>query len=150
MIPDYDEFGDEEFIAANKQYFDKYIDRRVQGYSDQNSFMHVFGASYWQGHQQGFARIRAIEASEYFKREFNIKVAALKPHQIWSPNTAVHELLQLVRGDDVKHSVKLNAAKELNILMGIIVVDENGKTKAGRSLDDFYKQFDSDSAKSAA
>lgn len=133
-----DEFADEEFIALNQPHFDKYVEMRVHGHSAQTSFMRIFGAAHWPGPQQGHVRLDAIESTEYFKNQFAKRLEEVKIHELWDTKKSLHELLNLVRGDYIKDATRLAAAKELNVLVGITIVDENGKTKAGRSLADFY------------
>ncbi len=146
-----DEFADPEFIELNKTFFDKYIALRVQGHSAHTAFLRVFGQDHWPDTQRGHARLEAIESTDYFNKHFDAALAEIKVSDLWNPKRALNELLCVVRGPYVKDSTKLNAIKELNIMVGIVIVDENGKTKAGRSLSDFYDSVDAaDGTKPAA
>lgn len=134
-----DDFATPEFIEDNKSFYDKYIALRVQGYDPRTAFLRVFGAEHMpDGAQAIDRRLEGIEATNYFNTHFNAALEATPVSQMWHPKRALNELLCVVRGPYVKDSTKLNAIKELNIMVGIVIVDENGKTKAGRSLSDFY------------
>ena len=138
-----DQFADPEFIELNKSFYDKYIALRVQGHSAHVSFLRVFGKDHWpDSGQQGHARLEAIESTEYFNTHFDAALEKISVKDMWNPKRALNELLCVVRGPYVKDSTKLNAIKELNIMVGIVIVDENGKTKAGRTLADFYDSVD--------
>lgn len=138
MRPILDAFATPEFIEDNQYFYDKYIALRVQGYDSHSAFLRVFGAEHWPDSQQGHARLVAIESTDYFNTHFDKALESIDVSKMWNPKRALNELLCVVRGPYVKDATKLNAIKELNIMVGIVIVDEHGKTKAGRSLDDFY------------
>lgn len=138
-----DEFADPEFIELNKSFFDKYIALRVQGTDSRTAFIRVFGIDHLPQEAQGIhRRLEGIESTDYFNTHFDAALEATPVAKLWNPKRSLNELLCLVKGPLVKDSVKLNAVKELNIMVGIVIVDENGKTKAGRSLADFYDSVD--------
>lgn len=147
-----DDFADPEFIELNKSFYDKYIALRVQGHDARTAFLRVFGKEHMPDGAQAIDwRLEGIESSEYFNKHFDAALEATPVVKMWNPKRALNELLCVVRGPYVKDSTKLNAIKELNIMVGIVIVDENGKTKAGRSLSDFYDGVDGvDPSKSAA
>jgi hypothetical protein len=60
--------------------------------------------------------------------------------KLWNPGMSAHSLVSLVKSDETKDNVRLSAIKELNVIFGITVVDENGRTRAIRKLDDFYRE----------
>jgi hypothetical protein len=84
------------------------------------------------------ARIYSIEMNPYYKREFKAVLEATPVGEMWNPKVAVHELLSMVRDRFAKESARMSAIKELNVIANITIVDESGKTKAGRNLADFY------------
>lgn len=133
-----DEFAEPKFIELNRPYFDRYVDMRVRGYSSHQAFLRVFGPDNWPDQMRGYSRLEAIESTDYYQERFELILKAIPYAELWNTKTAINQLLCTVRNQMAKDSVRLNAAKELNILCGIVVVDENGKTKAGRSLEDFY------------
>lgn len=150
MQPPIDEFATAEFIEDNKSFYDDYIDLRVQGFDPYSAFIRVFGMEHWpeQAHR-GQARLNAIESTRYFNETFDAKLEKIKVTDLWNPKRSLNELLCVVRGPYVKDATKLNAIKELNVMVGIVIIDENGKTKAGRTLEDFYAMHDKADAKPA-
>ena len=138
-----DSFAEPEFIAVNKSFFDRYIKLRVQGHSPHASFMRTFGPDHMpENGREQHARLEAIENTEYFSVNFDAALESTPVAKMWNPKRSLNELLCVVRGPMVKDRVKLGAIKELNIMVGIVIIDENGKTKAGRSLEDFYAGLD--------
>ena len=136
-----DEFGDEEFIRLNEKYYRQYVGLRVYGYGMRDAFIRTFGHEHLPESAQAIdGRLRGIESSNWFTAEFAIQLKQTKSHDLWNPKESAHQLLSIVRDVYAKDSVRLNAIKELNVLCGITIVDENGKTKAGRSLADFYAE----------
>jgi hypothetical protein len=130
------DFADEAFAAANRLLFDEYIEHRVQGISSGLAFRTVFGEEYVDNLMM--ARIIGLERNRYYVINFKKRLNDIPLKELWNPKTSIHELLTLVRDKMAKETARLNAIKELNVLCAITIVDENGKTKAGRSLDDFY------------
>ncbi len=139
-----DDFADPAFIELNKSLYDKYIALRVKGYDARTAFLRVFGKEHMPENAQAIDwRLEGIESSEYFNKHFDAALEATPVSKMWNPKRSLNELLCVVRGPYVKDSVKLGAIKELNVMVGIIIIDENGKTKAGRSLADFYDDAES-------
>lgn len=131
-----EDFASELFAMSNQLLFDEYIAMRVHGLSAFVAFRTLFGdlaTDNW-----ATARIYALEHNPYYRRNFKASLEATPVDQLWNPKMAIHELLQMVRDKFAKETARMNAIKELNVLCEITIVDENGKTKAGRGLDDFY------------
>ena len=133
------QFGLVSFAEANAEVFNAYVEYRVKGYHSHVAFRRVFGEDYMDS--VSHIRIEMVEHNDYFRAQFARRLKEIKVEELWETKTALHELLSLARNPFAKDTTRLNAMKELNILVGIVVVDENGKTKAGRSLDDFYKNL---------
>jgi len=135
-----DHFGDEEFALdkQNKKYFDLYIEYRVRGYHPHVAFRRVFGSDYMDSNAP--QRIEMTEHNPYYRERFKERLKEIKIEELWETKTSIHELLSMARNPFAKDTTRLNAMKELNVLVGITVVDESGKTRAGRSLADFYSQ----------
>lgn len=130
------DFASEQFAFHNRQIFDEFIALRVHGVSPYVAYRMVLGEDYADNYAQ--ARIYAIEMNPYYKREFHAQLEATPVSELWNPKVAVHELLSLVRDRFAKESARMSAIKELNVIANITIVDETGKTKAGRNLADFY------------
>jgi len=134
-----DEFATDEFIANNQYFYDKYIDYRIQGFSSQMAFCRAFGASYLpsSAHEM-FHRFEQMESTSYYVKTFEEKLKAIPVDKLWSDKLSVHELLSLARSGVSKCSTRLAAVKELNVFVGITVENESGRSKAVKTLDDFY------------
>ena len=136
-----DEFADQEFIDLNLPFYEAYVELRVLGHSQRDAFIRVFGEDNLEGEiQQQHKRLAAIERTPWFLKAFDDQLNSIDVKKLWSPKKSAHHLLTLVHDIFAKDSVRLNAIKELNVLAGITIVDESGKTRAGRSLADFYAQ----------
>lgn len=132
------DFSSEVFAANNKSIFDEVIALRVRGISIHVAYRMVLGEEYNDNLAQ--ARIYAMEMNPYYKKEFKYQLDATPFTEMWNPKIAVHELLSLVRDKWAKESARLSAMKELNVIANITIIDESGKTKAGRKLADFYAE----------
>lgn len=132
-------FNDTKFAELNKELFDAYVELRVHGRHPHHSFRMVFGEDNVDQNVQ--KRIDHLESGEYYIAKFKERLEAIQTGDLWNDKIAVHEMLAIARDPYAKDSTRLNAMKELNILVGITVVDENGKTKLGGSLEDFYRSF---------
>lgn len=131
------EFANEHFALNNKAIFDEYIEQRIHGVSSHVAFRIAFGEEFIQDNATT-ARIYAVEKNPYYKANFKSRLHSTKVGDLWNPKVAVNHLLSVAVDKFEKGSTRLAAMKELNILANIVIIDENGKTKAGRSLADFY------------
>jgi hypothetical protein len=125
------------FALTNTEAFDKYIKLRVYGMHSHWAFKNVFPLE-WVNGSEGPSRVNAVEFNPYVISKLRDAIAAANPNELWNPRISIHEMLSLARDPFAKDSSRLGAMKELNVMLNITVVDENGKTKAGRSLADFY------------
>jgi hypothetical protein len=131
------DFASEQFALNNLSIYERYMDMRVQGHPSGRVFRILFGEAY-VGDNLMQARIYALENNPYYRREFPRKLEAIKIQDLWNPKVAVHELISLVRDPYAKESARLSAMKELNVITKIVIIDESGQSKPGRTLDDFY------------
>lgn len=138
--PSASEMGRLGFALTNAETFDKYIKLRVHGVHSAQAFRNTFPHEWYDG-SNGPSRVSAVEFNPYVISRLRDAIAVINPSELWNPRISVHEMLSLARDPFAKDSSRLGAMKELNIMLNITVVDENGKTKAGRSLDDFYNDM---------
>lgn len=130
------DFANELFVHNNIALFERYAQYRVKGHTPASALRMTFGEDYFDS--GATARIYALEGNSAYQKIFQRLLNATKISDMWNPKQAVHELICLARDKFEKGSVRLGAIKELNVLCEITVVDETGKTKAGRNLADFY------------
>lgn len=138
-IPAY-QYALESFAELRKEQFDQYIEYKVHGYHSTVSFRRVFGAEEYDGNAH--IKIDNVETNPYYTAMFKERMEAVKTSELWNTKISINELLGVARNPFGKDTAKLAAMKELNIMCGITVVDDSGKTRAGRSLDDFYAMQD--------
>lgn len=131
------EFANETFALNNLAIFDEYIELRIKGASSAVAFRISFGEEFVQDNNVT-ARIYAVEKNPYFKANFETKLQSTPIDKLWNPKLSVNMLLSIAVDKFAKDTARLSAIKELNILTNIVIIDENGKTKAGRGLADFY------------
>lgn len=148
MDYDYNESEDEAILSAaelrielvaknNSHLFDKYIEYRVRGREPAVCLRMTFGDAYIKD-GQAISRVYGIEANPYFIRKFADRLTEIDFKTLWNPKEAVHLLLTIAHGLNVKDQARLNAITQLNVLTGITMVDGTGNTRATRGLDDFY------------
>ena len=131
-------FADETFVRANEGLVAKYVEYRVKGYPEQMAFLRVFGSDYKDGALA--QRIDNLEHNVVYRKMFDTRLRDIPLEELWNARLSVQELLTIARSWFAKDATRLAAMRELNVLCGITVIDENGKTKAGRRLEDFYTQ----------
>lgn len=141
---DVDNLGQVGCALHNREIFDAYVALRLHGFHSNNAFRQAFsecnGITRRDADNLFHERVNRVEFNPYVTSKLRDSIAKAKASDLWNPNIAVHEILSLVRDPIAKDATRLNAMKELNILVGIVIVDENGKTKLGRNLDDFYRE----------
>lgn len=141
----FDQFADEEFAITNREAFDAFIDYRVEGIHQQVAFVRLFGDD-----SDSALKSTMMMHNPYVRREFARKVAALKPKEIWTENMAAVKFKEFMENPFFKDSTRLQAAKELNVLMGITEIDDAGRSVKRRGLSDLYKAFETESQSKAS
>ncbi|USN16368.1 hypothetical protein PLUTO_00520 [Luteibacter phage vB_LflM-Pluto] len=129
---------DESFARYNQVWFDEYVMLRLHGEMSTRAFLKVFPPE-WDVGGKAFVYAQAVEFNPYVVSTLRDAIAAADPKTLWNPKLAIHALVEISRDLSEKGTVRLGAMKELNVLCEITVIDENGKTRAGRSLSDFYR-----------
>ena len=134
-----EQFSLRNYADENRASFDLYIENRLRGAAPITCLMVSFGLDYISdGH--GNNRTIMLESNPYYIEQFESRLQDLKLMKLWNPGMSAHSLVSLVKSDETKDNVRLSAIKELNVIFGITVVDENGRTRAVRKLDDFYRE----------
>lgn len=144
-LPTPEDFEQRRFAENNKQLFDEYIELVVRGVDHQSALRLTFGEAVAID-QFTWARIFALQRNPYYKTQFKRRLDSIEMNELWNPKLAVHNLVKLALDPGAKETARLNAMKELNLIIGITVVDENGTTKLGRNMDDFYTQLQAKTA----
>lgn len=126
----------ESYAESHKDEMDAYIMMKVFGQHSSVAFRRVFGEDMWDTYSQ--ARIYAIESTEYYQFNFRAVLNATPITALWNDKISVHELLSMARNVFAKDATRLAAMKELNVIVGVTVIDPNGNTKKGSSMADYY------------
>jgi hypothetical protein len=129
-------FRQDTFAASHVKEVNEYAGYRALGVNSERAFLRAFGTDYADLHLQ--ARIEALEHNVVYRKIFIQAFSQVKIGDMWDVKMAAFEYLQLINNPFVKDSTRLAAIKELNVLFGITIVDEGGRTKAGRGLREFY------------
>jgi hypothetical protein len=148
--PDYDEkmFRSPEFAEANLDIFKAYVTARVNGHMPSVAFRRAFGPGYRSEDTYKFAE--QVEHNPWFAEAFATALAAMPMDKLWNNKIAINALRQLTLDAYTKCSTKLAAMKELNVLANITFVDETGRTRANRNLNDFYASLPTQDAETEA
>ena len=139
-----EDFEDEQFALNNKPLFDKYINFVAKGVSDIVALRVVFGEDYMTDQVRQY--IFALQRNPYYQKHFESVLLGIKVEDMWNQKFALHHLLRIVKDENAKETAKIMAIKELDILCGITTVDELGNTKIGRSMGDFYRSINTETA----
>lgn len=129
----------ESYAENNPELFEAYATLRVHGVHPSVAFRRVWGDDFWDSFSQ--SRIYAVESTEHYQNLFRTKLLKTPIKELWNDKIAIHKLLSLVNNVFEKGSTQLRAIQELNVLIGITIVDENGKTRKGGKMSDFYKDI---------
>jgi hypothetical protein len=132
-----EEFSKVEYALMNRASFDLYIERKIKGTASVIALMTAFGYEYAKDLYVTH-RIYMLESNPYYLERFDARLAELKLAKVWNPAMSAYSLISLVKADTTKDTVKLSAIKELNVIFGITTVDDAGRSRAVRKLDDFY------------
>lgn len=137
-----DEFRKEAFALANIDCFNAYVEMRIRGYPEYDAFTKSFPdiVSKDVNNSLIFGRATSVEHNPYTRGRFAKRLSDISHADLWGDKVAINELLQMVRDKMVKDAVRLGAIKELNVLLDITVIDETGRTRRNKSLDDFYEK----------
>lgn len=135
-----DQYADEAFAIHNAEAFDAFIDYQLDGVHPQVAFVRLFGDD-----AQSHLKCQLMLHNPYVRREVARKTAALKPKEIWTEQQAAVQLKEFMRNPYFKDSTRLQALKELNVLMGITEIDDAGRSVRRRGLGDLYDSFESES-----
>jgi hypothetical protein len=143
FYPDPSVFGNDNMRILHEEQFIKFVELRVHGIRSDVAFAQSFpNYAFGQEYRAAFERVAYLESTDWYTAEFDRRLKAKKSHEFWPVNVAINRLLQRIEDPSEKGSTRVAAIKELNVLCGITIVDEDGRTRSGSSLADFYAAFD--------
>ena len=118
--------------SSNAAMLDKYVKLRILGHPP---FMAAAGAEVPIEISEEYARL--AELNDDFISMFKSGLDGLEDSCGWSRKVSIIRLMETVNDPYAKRSDKTNAIKELNMLVGITAIDDNGRTVIP-SLKDFF------------
>lgn len=134
-----DTFDNDVIAHYHRDALDRYLRLKAIGQSSRAALSGAFGYEYATVMNQQYY-IDLIESSDAYTSALPKYVAAMKDHAVWSPEISARTLAAIATDQSLKASDRISAAKELNVIYGVTIVDENGKTRrGGHTLEDFYK-----------
>lgn len=134
-----DTFDNAVIAHYHREALDRYLRLKAIGQSSRAALSGAFGFEYASVMNQHYY-IDLIESSDAYTSALPKYVAAMKDHAVWSPEISARTLAAIATDQSLKASDRISAAKELNVIYGVTIVDDNGKTRKGSmTLDDLLK-----------
>lgn len=127
----------EAIIHYHRAALDRYLKLKAIGKSSIAALAGSFGPGYAVSMHAPIC-IDLIETNDHYLNALPAYIEKFKSHAVWSPEIAARVLASIAMDESAKKSDRIAAAKELNVIYNITIIDEKGNTRAGRSLDDFY------------
>ncbi|CAN0624540.1 protein of unknown function [Burkholderia multivorans] len=142
LISDLDarHFRDEDVVIQIRPLVTQYAALRARAVPPIRAFMRAFKTG--APDQSTFEKAQALESTDLYNALFEKALAAVPVNELLDSKKALHKYMEVVNHPSSKDTAKISALKEAAVIAGITVIDENGKTRAGASLDDFYKALD--------
>ncbi len=150
-IAPFDTFRNDRIEANHAVAVQRYIVLRVIGHKAIAALTSAFGASYASSiHTHTI--IDLIETSDYYMRGFARGAAERDKMDspLWNAMAAARVLISIATDETAKRVERIAAAKELNVLYGITIIDEKGNTRRGLTLDELLKMTPTPNAGDAA
>jgi len=132
-----DQFGNPKFHAKNDWFMSKYVNLRVRAVPALAAFRRVFGSI--NCGNEVHAKIQNLEASDMYNDMFEARLKAIPVDELLDAKKALHSYLEIANNPLAKDMAKIGALREAAVIAGVTVIDEDGKTKQGSTLADFYK-----------
>lgn len=133
----------DRFSLIFAEEYQMYARLKLSGMLPSIAFRRVF-PDYLSVDNHATARIYALESSDLFNEYYKNILMNTPIRELWNERLAVHRLLTIAQNPFEKGSTQVNAVKELNVLVGITIIDEGGKSRRGASMEDFYRSLSSD------
>jgi hypothetical protein len=128
-----DQFATEDFAITNREAFDAFVDYLVDGVHQQIAFVRLFGED-----QQSHVKCELMLHNPYVQREVKRKKTEAKPEEQWTIMDSIVHWKSFVKNPYFKDSTRVAALKELQVIMGITEIDDQGRTRKVPTLNDLY------------
>jgi hypothetical protein len=127
----------DDILRYHSAELDRYLKLKSLGKSSMAALAGAFDHEYCSSMNSQFI-INLIETNDHYLNALPAYIEKFKSHAVWSPEISARVLASIATDESAKKSDRIAAAKELNVIYNITIIDEKGNTRAGRSLDDFY------------
>ncbi|PLZ01961.1 hypothetical protein CY652_13100 [Burkholderia sp. WAC0059] len=139
IIADPDTFRNEVIAHYHNDALLRYVNLRADGHTSIAALVGAFGSDYAMT-MHPFIYINLIETSDAYKRTLVAAVAAKKDNPLWDAETSARVLFSIATDETAKRAERIAAAKELNVLFGITIIDDKGNTRrGGLTVEDLLK-----------
>ncbi|MGC2970446.1 hypothetical protein [Paraburkholderia aspalathi] len=139
MAASTDTFTNDLIAHYHSAALKRYMHLRVIGKTSIAALTGSFGVDYTMA-MNPWAYINLIETSDAYLSGLAAAVAAMSDEQLWSAETSARVLYSIATDETAKRGERIQAAKELNVLFGITIIDEKGNTRAGAmSVEDLFR-----------
>ncbi|PTD98343.1 hypothetical protein [Pandoraea apista] len=139
MVAAIETFSNEFIAHIHRDALLRYVKLRADGHTSIAALTGAFGHEYAMT-MNPFAYINLIETSDAYKRTLVAAVAEKKDNPVWDSEQAARVLFSIATDETAKRAERITAAKELNVLFGITIIDDKGNTRrGGLTLDDLLK-----------
>ncbi|WP_186080035.1 hypothetical protein [Burkholderia gladioli] len=144
-----DLFGDDDYIRQTIQPFvRKYARLRAHAMEAGTAFISTFKLSI--NDDRWPLKKQALESTEFYAAMFKEEFSKVKAEDLLNPKSALFKYMEIVNCRKTNGASKVAALKEAALIAGVTVIDEDGKVKAGASLNEFYQSVKSENAATAA
>lgn len=122
-----------------KRIRDAYIAAILDGYTERQAALFVVNHA-----ADADRMVKAMRDDLYVIRTLHEARKKARVSKVWGAGKAVMALYDLTQDPAVRDSVRLNAIKELNVIAGITIVDENGNTKRAEEMAGLLARLDAE------
>jgi hypothetical protein len=131
-----EDFIDDDFLKDIFSHVEWYARLRVLAVQKHVAFRRVFGPVNCD--EQMYARIDNLECSSLYMQTFADMLKTIPINKLLNAKRAVHAYLDLAFNPNTRDASRVAALKEATVLAGITVIDEDGRTRLGNGMADFY------------
>ncbi|KVG38168.1 hypothetical protein WL29_08200 [Burkholderia ubonensis] len=139
-IAPFETFRNDRIESHHGAAVHRYIVLRVIGRNALAALASAFGPSYAHS-PYAHTIIDLIETSDFYMNGF-ARGAAQRDKMdspLWNAMSAARVLISIATDETAKRAERIAAAKELNVLYGITIIDDKGNTRRSMTLDELLK-----------
>ena len=145
IVRDPQTFRNDVIVKHHAEPLARYIHLKANGKTSIAALTGAFGPDY-AATMNPFEYINLIETSDAFMHGLPVAVAKMTDSPLWDAEQAARVLFSIATDESAKRAERIAAAKELNVLFGITIIDDKGNTRSRITLDDLLKMTPSANA----